>query len=196
MQLNSARQSWHDALYVPRDSQGAVMQEMGLLGRMIQKTGKQKTAGHQAHQAIAGRIQQAIDTLPGHLKAFGNHLYSPMGSNDDADAAQAAVFHRAYGTVPRMYAKKFEKARLVAVGVLYRYRRIHQGGQSEGVDPCPTPEAFRAWLLLVLGLELSSEQWAREWGGFVQACFDACNDLDKEALVPVSLAIKIMKIAA
>lgn len=196
MQLNSARQAWHDALYVPRDSQGAVMQEMGMLGRLIQKTDRQRKSGHQAHQAVAGRIQQAIDTLPAHLKAFGNHMYSPMATADDADDAQAAVFQMAYAAGPRMYAKKFEKARLVAMGVLHRYRRMHQGGQSEGIDPCPTPESFRAWLLHVLGLELSSEQWGREWEGFIQACFNACNDLDKEALVPVSSAIKIMKNAA
>lgn len=196
MQLNSARQAWHDALYIPRDSQGAVMQEMGLLGRMIQKTDKQRKAGHQAHQALAAHIQRAIDTLPAHLKAFGNHMYSPMGTGDEADEASEAVFSAAYSAGPRMYAKKFEKARLVAQGVLHRYRRMHQGGQSEGVDPCPTPEGFREWLLRMLGLELDSRNWEREWQDFVQACFDACNDLDKAALVPVSSVIKIMKSAA
>lgn len=196
MQLNSARQAWHDALYVPRDSQGALMQEMGLLGCMIQKTEKQKKSGHQAHQAIAGRIQQAIDTLPAHLKAFGNHMYSPMATADDAEEAHEAVFRVAYAAGPRMYAKKFEKARMVAMGVLHRYRRMHQGGQSEGIDPCPTPESFRGWLLHVLGLELDSCAWAREWEGFIESCFNACNDLDKAALVPVARAMKIMKEAA
>ena len=196
MKLNSARSVWHDCLYVARDSQGACLQEIGMLGRMIQKTERLTNAGHAAHQAIAGRIQQAIDTLPSRLKSFGNYMYSPLASADEKEEAEEAVFLTAYAAGPKMYAKKFERARLVAIGVLYRYRRMHQGGQSEGVDPCPTPEAFRAWLLQVLGLELSSEQWAREWGGFVQACFDACNDLDRDALVPVSLAIKEMKIAA
>ena len=73
------------------------------------------------------------------------------------------MFRVAYETGPRMYTKKFEKARYVAAGVLFRYRRMHQGGQSEGVDPCPSPESFRAWLLQIHGLELSSEQWTREW---------------------------------
>jgi len=196
MQLSSARKAWHDALYIPRDSQGAVMQEMGLLGRMIQKTDKQRKAGHQAHQAVAAHIQRAIDTLPAHLKAFGNHMYSPMATADDAEVAHEAMFRVAYATGPRMYAKKFEKARLVAQGVLHRYRRMHQGGQSEGIDPCPTPEGFRAWLLHVLGLELSSEQWAREWEGFIDACFAACNDLDKMALAPIGRAISLMKEAA
>lgn len=196
MQLSSARKAWHDALYIPRDSQGAVMQEMGLLGRMIQKTDKQRKAGHQVHQAVAAHIQRAIDTLPAHLKAFGNHMYSPMATADDAEEAHEAMFRVAYAAGPRMYAKKFEKARMVALGVLHRYRRMHQGGQSEGIDPCPTPEGFRAWLLRMLGLELDSRNWDREWQDFVEACFNACNDLDKAALVPVSSVIKIMKTAA
>ncbi len=196
MQLNSARKAWHDALYIPRDSQGAVMQEMGLLGRMIKKTDKQRKAGHQVHQAFAAHIQRAIDTLPAHLKAFGNHMYSPMATDDDAEEAHEAMFRVAYVAGPRMYAKKFEKARMVALGVLHRYRRMHQGGQSEGIDPCPTPEAFRAWLLHVLELELSSEQWTREWEGFIDACFAACNDLDKMALAPIGRALSLMKEAA
>lgn len=172
------------------------MQEMGLLGRMIQKTDKQRKAGHQAHQAIAAHIQQAIDTLPAHLKAFGSHMYSPMATDYDREEAEEALFRTAYAMGSRMYSKKFEKARYVAAGVLHRYRRMHQGGQSEGFDPCPNPEAFRAWLLNVLELELDPRNWEREWQDFVQTCFDACNDLDKAALVPVSLAIKTMKIAA
>ncbi|WP_026145098.1 hypothetical protein [Pseudomonas asplenii] len=196
MKLNSARLAWHDAYYTARDSQGAVMQEMGLLGCMVQRTERGKTATHAAHQALAGRVQQAVDTLPAHLKAFGNHMYSPLATDDDREEAEEALFRTAYAMGQRMYAKKFEKAKHVARGVLYRYRRMHQGGQSEGVDPCPTPEAFRGWLMHWFGFELDSRNWEREWGEFVQCCFDSCNDLDKAALVPVSSAIKIMKSAA
>jgi len=194
--LNSARAAWHDALYTPWDSQGAHVEQIGLLGCSVQKTEKSVNSRHAMHQSISARIQHAIDTLPAHLKAFGNFMYSPIATVDDKEDADDALFMLAYRMGPKMYAKKFEKARLVAQGVLHRYRRMHQGGQSEGFDPCPSPEAFRSWLLSVLGLELSSEQWTREWESFIQACFNACNDLDKAALVPVSLAIKEMKIAA
>ena len=196
MNLNSARLAWHDALYTPWDSQGSHIEQIGLLGCTIQATAKSVNSRHAMHQSISARIQHAIDTLPSHLKAFGNFMYSPLATADDKEEADESMFMTAYRAGPKMYAKKFEKARLVAEGVLFRYRRIHQGGQSEGVDPCPTPEAFRGWLHYVLGLELSSEQWSREWEGFILACFNACNDLDKEALAPVSLAIKEMKIAA
>lgn len=194
--LNSARAAWHDALYTPWDSQGAHVEQIGLLGCSVQKTEKSVNSRHAMHQSISARIQRAIDTLPSHLKAFGNFMYSPLATTEDKEEANEALFMAAYHAGPRMYAKKFEKARFVAQGVLHRYRRMHQGGQSEGIDPCPTPEAFRAWLDNVFGLELSSEQWTREWERFIQSCFDACNDLDKAALVPVSLTIKEMKIAA
>ena len=196
MKLNSARAAWHDSLYTARDSQGAVMQEMGLLGRMIQKTERSTNARHAAHQAVAGRVQQAMDTLPASLRAFGNWMYSPIASVDEKEEAEELVFLVAYKTGPKMYAKKFEKARFVAAGVLYRYRRMHQGGQSEGVDPCPTPESFRVWLGAIYGLELQSTQWTREWGEFIDSCFAACNDLDKSALAPISNTLKTMKMAA
>jgi len=196
MNLKSARTAWHDAFYTPWDSQGAHVEQLGMLGCSVQKTEKSVNSRHAMHQSLSARIQCAIDTLPAHLKAFGNHMYSPIATDDDKDDAQQAVFRVAYAMSPQMYAKKFEKARLVAVGVLFRYRRMHQGGQSEGIDPCPTPEAFRGWLLHILDLELSSEQWTREWVGFIDQCFNACNDLDKTALVPVSRCLNMMKEAA
>jgi len=196
MKLNSARLAWHDALYTPWDSQGSHIEQIGLLGCTIQTTAKSVNSRHAMHQSISARIQHAIATLPGQFKAFGNHMYSPIATADDKEEAEEVVFLRAYNAGSKMYAKKFEKARLVAAGVLHRYRRMHQGGQSEGVDPCSTPEAFRYWLEMELGLELSSEQWGREWGGFIDLCFEACNDLDKAALVPVSRCINMMKEAA
>jgi len=196
MRLNSARAAWHDALYTRWDNQGAHIEQLGLLGASIQKTERMVCARHAMHQALSAHVQQAIDTLPAALKAFGDHMYSPLAGDDDAEDAQAAVLLVAYRAGAQMTAKKLAKARYVAVGVLYRYRRVHQGGQSEGLDPLPSPEAFRKWLEEVHGVELSSEQWTREWGAFIQRCMDACNDLDKAALVPVSIAIKAMNIAA
>lgn len=196
MQLNSARQAWHDCLYTAWDSQGSFIENLGLLGAMVQTTQKQRKASHAAHQALAGGVQAAIGTLSEPLRAFGSWMYNPVENDDDREQAEELVFVAAYNAGPKMYAKKFEKARTVAAGVLYRYRRLHQGGQSEGIDPCPAPEVFRAWLLAIHGLELSSEQWGREWEGFIDACFAACSDLDRDALVPVSRVLKEMKMAA
>lgn len=196
MKLNSARAAWHDALYTPWDSQGAHVEQIGLLGCSVQKTEKLVNARHAAHQALSARIQHAIATLSPRLKAFGNFMYSPLTSIDDKEAAEELVLYTAYAMGPKMMAKKFARARYVAMAVLFRYRRMHQGGQSEGTDPLPTPEAFRWWISEEYDVKLSSEQWTREWSGFVELCFAACNDLDKEALAPIARSINLMKEAA
>jgi len=196
MKLNSARAAWHDAYYTPWDSQGAHVEQIGLLGCSVQKTEKMVNSRHAMHQSISARIQHAIATLPGHLQAFGNFMYSPMASIDEKEEAEELVFLGAYNAGPKMTARKSAKARHVAQAVMLRYQRLHQGGQSEGVDPLPTPEAFRGWLLQEYGVKLSSEQWTREWAGFIDLCFAACNDLDKAALIPVSKCLSIMKEAA
>ena len=194
--LNSARLAWHDALYTPWDSQGAHVEQIGLLGCSVQKTAKSVNSRQAMHQSISARIQHAIATLPGHLQAFGNHMYSPMATVEDKESADERVLHAAYAAGPKMTARKFEKARYVAQTVLHRYRRMHQGGQSEGVDPLPSVERMRNWIEDQFGVVLIGPNWERDWGEFVEHCFDACNQLDKAALMPVSRAISTMKQAA
>jgi hypothetical protein len=191
--LNSARLAWHDALYTPWDSQGAHVEQIGLLGCSVQKTEKSVNSRHAMRQAISARIQHAIATLPGHLQAFGNFMYSPLATVDDKETAEERVLHVAYDAGPKMTARKFEKARYVAITVLFRYRRLHQGGQSEGVDPLATVEKMRNWIEDQFGVGLIGANWERDWGQFVEDCFDACNQLDKQTLAPVSRAISLMK---
>lgn len=196
MKLNSARQAWHDAFYQPWDSVMTHVLEMAQLEASVQKTEKQRGTGHAMHQALAGRVQIAIATLPGYIEAFGHWMYSPLSFVEHKETADAAVMLFAYDRHGRMTAKKAERAKYVAAGVLHRYRRMHQGGQSSMADPLLSPEAFRAWLDDEYGVRLVSEAWSREWGGFVQHCFDVCNDIDKQALAPVAAVIGEMKEAA
>lgn len=196
MKLNSARIAWHDCMYNRWDSQASVVEQLGVLGRMVQTSERDRSLDVAIHQALAGRIQGAIATLPSRLQAFGHHLYGPGTDDDLREAAEEVVFTLAYSRGERMYAKKFERARFVAAGVLERYRRMHQGGQSSMPDPIPNPEAFRAFLLARYDVAIDSRNWAREWEPFVEACFLACDDLDKEALVPVSSMLAVMREAA
>lgn len=193
MQLNSARSAWHDALYTPWDRQGAHFEQIGRLGCSVQKTAKSINSRHAMHQSISARIQQAIATLPGYLQAFGNHLYSPLSDIDEQEEAQERVLHIAYAAGPKMTARKLEKARYVAQVVLLRYKRLNQGGQGEGIDPLPTVEKMREYILETSGVRLVGDQWARDWGSFVDRCFDACSQLDKAALAPVAKTIAAMK---
>lgn len=196
MKLNSARLAWHDCYYTPGDSLAAFVIERARLGSAVQLSEFDGRTARAVHQAIAGRIQQAINTLPPYVAAFGHWMYNPLADDDSGDyheLAEAAVFVRAYDKSPRMTAYKAGRARYVAMGVLYRYRRMHQGGQSASLDPLRKPEEFRQWLDDEYGVRLASEAWSREWGGWVQLCFDACDDLDREALAPVASVIRVMK---
>lgn len=192
MKLKSARQAWHDSLYMPWDSVLSVAAEWALLGASVQKTERDSRNRVAMHQALAGQIQRAIATLPSHLQAFGHWLYSPFQLDDHREIAEELVFALAVAESKRMTSSTYERARHVAAGVLHRYRRQHQGGQSEGVDPLPTPESFRRWLADQYGLELRSESWARDWEAFVELCFCACDKLDRAALAPVAVTVRLM----
>lgn len=196
MQLNSARQAWHDCLYTAWDSQGLFIEQLGLLGTMIQTTEKQRKASHAVHQALAGGVQAAIGKLPVRSKAFGNFMYSPRLDADTQEDAEEAVFVMVQQRSPRMTAAKREKLEYVVKGVMTRYRYMHQGGQSANDDPLESPEGFRAWLDAHYGVRLESVRWEREWGGYVRLAFECCEDLDKEALSPVAAAIYEMRRAA
>ena len=193
MKLNSARLAWHDCYYSPGDSVAAFAIERAKLGGAVQLSEFDGRTARAVHQAIAGRVMQAIGTLPGYVAAFGHWLYNPLANDDQRETAEAAVYVRAYDKSGRMTAHKATRARYVAMGVLYRYRRMHQGGQSANLDPLLKPEEFRQWLDDVYGVRLRSDQWTRDWAGFVGHCFEACDDLDREALKPVSDVIRVMK---
>jgi hypothetical protein len=196
MKLNSARQAWHDCLYTAWDSQGAFIENLGLLGAMVQTTEKQRSASHAVHQALAGGVQAAIFKLPGSLRAFGNFMYAPRASDDERELAEECVFSLAMAKSGRMTAAKRERCEYVAKGVMFRYRRMHQGGQSSAQDPFESPEWFKRWIDEVYGVALPSCAWARDWEPFVQTCFEVCEDLDRQALSSIAAAIYEMREAA
>ncbi|UVL59222.1 hypothetical protein LOY54_14255 [Pseudomonas sp. B21-032] len=196
MQLNSARQAWHDCLYTAWDSQGSFIEQLGLLGAMVQTTEKQRSASHAVHQALAGRVQSAIGKLHSQVRAFGNFMYAPACSDDDRETAEEVVFNNALARSGRMTAAKRERCEYVAKGVMFRYRRMHQGGQSSCEDPFASPEWFKKWIDDVYGVSLPSCAWARDWEPFVEICFEVCEDIDKEALSPIGAVLYEMKEAA
>ena len=196
MQLNSARQAWHDCLHTPWDSQGVFIEQLGLLGTMVQTTEKQRKASHAVHQALAGGVQAAISRLTAHVKAFGNFMYSPRLDADTQETAEESIFIMVMQRSPRMTAAKREKLEYVVEGVMARYRYMHQGGQSANEDPLASPEGFRAWMDAHYGIALESRNWDRDWGEVIRLAFDCCEDLDKEALSPVAGAIYEMRRAA
>lgn len=196
MQLNSARQAWHDCFYTAWDSQGSFIENLGMLGTMIQTTEKQRKASHAVHQALAGGVQAAIFKLPSSLRAFGNYMYAPSCSDDEREVAEEVIFGMAMARAGRMTAAKRERCEYVARGVMFRYRRMHQGGQSSAQDPFASPEWFKRWIDEEYGVSLPACAWTRDWEPFVQICFEVCEDIDKRSLSPVAATIYEMKKAA
>jgi len=174
----------------------AVAADWARLGAAVQTAARAVTADHAAHQALAGRVQAAISMLPACIQAFGHHMYSPIATDADREMAEDAVFVLAMREQARMTASKRERAEYVARGVLFRYRTMNQGGMGGCHDRLASPAGFRAWLEDVYGVQLSSQNWDREWGGFIEACFAACNRLDRAALGPVAMVLEVLKDAA
>ena len=193
MKINSARQAWHDCNYNPAPGQTSDAAELGVV---VQGTQRGPTADHAVHGALAGQIQSAIARLHSQLRAFGNAMYAAEPSVDDRESAEEAVFNLACSRVERMTSSKRDRAEYVAKGVFRRYRYMHQGGQSSNPDPLIKPEMFRAWLKSEYGVNLISDRWGRDWEPFVQLCFDACYDIDAQALSPIGGVIYKMKEAA
>ncbi|MEZ2877886.1 hypothetical protein ACBQ28_22500 [Pseudomonas lundensis] len=193
MKINSARQAWHDCNYNPAPGQTSDAAELGVV---VQGTQRGPTADHAVHGALAGQIQSAIARLHSQLRAFGNAMYAAEPSLDDRESAEEAVFNLACSRVERMTSSKRDRAEYVAKGVFRRYRYMHQGGQSSNPDPLIKPEMFRAWLKSEYGVNLISDRWGRDWEPFVQLCFDACYDIDAQALSPIGGVIYKMKEAA
>lgn len=176
--LYSARAAWHDA----HDPHGAKR----MAAYLMQSCERSALHKHMS-QAIAGQVQDAIQKIrPAYLIPFGNWLYSPAARPTEQYAAEDLVWLFARDRLPPLRKDKEQKGRIVAKGVLHRYRHMHQGGQGANTDPFPTGEAFRAHLKLKHGLELRSEAWSRDWGAIEQACFDVCAQLDAEALQAVA----------
>ena len=196
MQLRTARQAWHDAYYTPWDSVMAHCMTMAKLGTDIQRTEGDRSTAQAWHQVIAGKVQAAIKTLPYPLQAFGHALYAPQAMDEEREIAESMVYGYAGSQMGRMTTKKAEKALYVAAGVFFRYRHMVQGGQDGSRDPLPSSERFITWLYNEYGVEIKNDHWGRDWADYIQHCFRACNDFDRDALAPVAKMIGQMKIAA
>lgn len=193
MNINSARQAWHDCTYNPAPGQTSDVVQLGVV---VQTTERGPTANHAVHSVLAGHIQSAISSLHPQVRLFGEYMYAANRDDDIREAAEELVFGLVVSKSKRMTATKREKLEYVVKGVMRRYRYMHQGGQSANDDPLIKPESFRAWLLAEYGVRLESYAWARDWESVIQITFDCCQDLDRMALSPIGAVIYQMKEAA
>lgn len=193
MNINSARQAWHDCTYNPAPGQTSDVVELGVV---VQATERGPTANHAMHSALAGHIQSAIARLHPQVRVFGEFMYAAGQDDDIREAAEEVIFNFVTSKSKRMTAAKREKLEYVIKGVMQRYKYMHQGGQSANADPLIKPEAFRAWLFDRHDVRIESCAWGRDWEPVIQLAFECCEDVDRMALSPVGAVIYQMKEAA
>ncbi|MBD9415911.1 hypothetical protein IB234_15215 [Pseudomonas sp. PDM16] len=191
MRLISARQAWHDCMY-----QGGITMLENLVDRsvygQVQFSEFDNSLNQIAHQALAGRFQAAIASLPVELQCFGHNLYAPEVStivSNNWEEVALALLWESWWKREQLAEEKQREAYWVASGVLYRYRRMVQGGMGNP-DPLESPRLFRGWLQDRHGLILDRRNWSREWGWIVQELFRVCDMLDRRALQPLSVVLQ------
>lgn len=188
MRFVTARQAWHDAFYTPADSVMAHAAQMARLGTAVQTSERSRSDAAAWHQAQAGLVQCAIAGLPRRLQAFGNTLYSPIRGAHDRQLACVEVAARAISA-----------GRLLAGASDGRAARIAQ-------RCCWMADiAIDQWFDLVVGrrpvwrtasvilaadnrygLVIHASNWERDWSALWEALRVACDDADREALMPVA----------
>lgn len=186
MRLISARQAWHDCMY-----QGGTTMLENLVDRsvwgQVQFSEIDNSLQQIAHQALSGRFQHAIASLPAGLQCFGHNLYAPEVStrlsNHWSEVGHALLWE-SWDKREELAEEKQRQAQWVAAGVLYRYRFMVQGGMGNP-DPLEQPRLFRAWLQDRYGVILDRRNWSREWGWIVQELFRVCDGLDRDTLRPL-----------
>lgn len=190
MRLMSARQAWHDCLYQGGNTMLENLVDRACWGQ-VQFSERDNSLNQIAHQALAGRFQAAIASLPLELQCFGHNLYAPEVStrqtNAWLDVAHELVWV-SWAKREKLDEEKARRAYWVAAGVLYRYRKMVQGGMGNP-DPLERPILFRAWLHDRHGVLLDRRNWSREWGWVIQDLFRVVGRLDAQALRPLSAVL-------
>ncbi|MCO7513732.1 hypothetical protein NJF44_01240 [Pseudomonas guariconensis] len=209
MKLFSARLAWHEAFYTPWDSvmhHGLEVAQLGKRGYVANETRPERweNLGKVAHMALAGRVQDAIASLPPLHQQFGHHLYAPVvdvpTSNNWEESAIAVLASAVELELERRGQKRScdfgTREWWVARGVLVRYKHMVQGGMGANPDPMSDPWVFRGWLADHHGVELDSRNWARQWGWLVRMMFDQAGDIDRLCLRPVGRVLSEEREAA
>lgn len=209
MRLGSARLAWHDAYYTPWDSvmhhglEGAKLAKRGYVANETRPERWENTAKC-AHMAMAGKVQNAIASLPQDYQQFGHHLYAPVITTEVSNNWEEVALAKLAGHVHLELERRGEKRTCrpysrewwVARGVLVRYRHMVQGGMGANPDPMAAQWVFREWLADNHGVELDSRNWARQWGWLVQLMFDQAGIIDGMCLRPVGRVLSEEREAA
>lgn len=186
MRLQTARQAWHDAQYTTSSSPIARASEMKKLGACIQNTVWHNSLNRAAHIAQAGKVLQAIDTLPQALQQVGNWLYAPLTTqeaNEIVEDVQELIFLKS--GVERDNDEIYWLTRAVM--------RDYQDLVLDRRMRLQTPQAIRSYLADWHGVEIDTRYWSRTWKPIWSKLWTALDTLDAQALAPVAKVVRDAK---
>lgn len=215
MQFISARQAWHDAFDNSADSTlasglearklGVIARSSGAMSGNWKKTKEGSTdngkfrddSGKQIHRARAGLVQCAITRLPERLRRFGMYLYAPVSfiTIEDGEEAVAAVYQAVYkqwfSNLPeKPNHSKYQDTLEVLPFLIRAFLMRHKQITTFHKDPFVKPKELRTYLYQEYGVEISPQNFTRDWGKVIDLIKTEIDRLDKASLVPVSKVVE------
>ena len=180
MRWHTARQCWHDCTFLSRPSVMAVAVENANLGASVQKSNVRHDTT--VHHVESGMVQAAISTLPRHLRELGDWLYAPFTAEERAHRVLpvATIVNEHAGLEALDPDPRTSHWMPLVIATLYEYARVVLGEDVQRRNG----KAIRRWIFDELHLE--TRPWERQERRIYEQLWSAINDLDRQALVPVT----------
>lgn len=134
-----------------------------------------------AHMLTAGKVMQAIGTLPPPLQHLGHFLHSPMATGVDQNRAHSLLYFST--DLPKMHRSRQEAAYWVALAALFSWRGMVWG--AEEWWPGKIADFVRGYS----GIRIDPSNWARDWADVWDLFLNKADELEAKALVPVAALV-------
>lgn len=191
MRLINSRQAWHDAYYPNIKSTTAIGLEALQLGVIVEQPLKHHNNYQVIHQWLAGKVQHSIDVLPIPLQCFGHYLYSPIATVYDLEVAHELVWSILSKQLTQNHFSKENQQRTywLVRAALKSYQTLVVNKK----DHLKTPLKIIKFVKEHYQIELQYVDWKKVWQPLYNNMLFICNELDKQALMPIGDLIKQFK---
>ncbi|AWM78888.1 hypothetical protein DKL61_00070 [Gammaproteobacteria bacterium ESL0073] len=190
MKLQHSRQVWHDAYYPNIKSANVWGEQVLAFSHYPCKALKHYHDYQLMHNCLAGKVQQAISTLPKALQSFGHYLYSPLSTQHDLKVTVQLInsIYRQQASVVLSQQQQTILSYLVLLAI-NNYRNFAMG-QKKLIK---TLKKISQQLQVYGQTILLENEWKSLWQNLYNQLLSICEELDKKALIPVEQLIKEIK---
>lgn len=190
MKLQHSRQVWHDAYYPNIKSANVWGEQVLAFSHYPCKALKHHHDYQLIHNCLAGKVQQAISTLPKVLQSFGHYLYSPLSTQHDLKATVQLIngIYRQHAPLVLNQEQQTTLSYLILLAI-NNYRSFIMG-QKKLVK---TLKKINQQLQTYGQTIIVDSEWKVFWQPLYNRLSSICEALDKQALSPVEQLIKEIK---